>query len=77
MAVPLLDKQYNPFATETKWQQLWEAKGIFRAAAPSQRETFTVMIPPPNVTGSLHMGHAFEETIIDALVRWKRMMGYN
>ncbi|MCS6959172.1 MAG: valine--tRNA ligase [Pseudanabaenaceae cyanobacterium SKYGB_i_bin29] len=77
MSLPLLAKQYNPFTTEAKWQQLWEAKGIFQAEAPSQRQTFTVMIPPPNVTGSLHMGHAFEETIIDALVRWKRMMGFN
>ncbi len=77
MSADFLAKQYNPFDTELKWQQKWEEQGIFRAEAPTDRSSFTVMIPPPNVTGSLHMGHAFEETIIDTLVRFKRMKGYN
>ncbi len=77
MSAEFLAKQYIPFETEQKWQTKWEEQGIFRAEAPSDLPSFTVMIPPPNVTGSLHMGHAFEETIIDTLVRFRRMKGYN
>jgi valyl-tRNA synthetase len=77
MSAEFLSKQYIPFETELKWQKRWEEEGIFHAEAPSDRPSFSIMIPPPNVTGSLHMGHAFEETIIDTLVRYKRMTGYN
>lgn len=77
MSAESLAKQYIPFETEQKWQTQWEKQGIFRAEAPSPLPSFTVMIPPPNVTGSLHMGHAFQETIIDTLVRFRRMKGYN
>ena len=77
MSAEFLSKQYVPFETELKWQKRWEEEGIFHAEAPSDRPSFSIMIPPPNVTGSLHMGHAFEETIIDTLVRYKRMTGYN
>ncbi len=70
-------KQYHPADTEARWQERWEAAGIFRAQAPGDRPPFCIVIPPPNVTGSLHMGHAFEEALIDTLVRYRRMKGDN
>lgn len=70
-----MDKTYQPDQIETRWYQRWEADNRF---APSgQGEPFSIMIPPPNVTGSLHMGHAFQDTIMDTLIRWKRMRGNN
>ena len=72
-----LPKQYSPAETEAKWQGIWEEQGIFTPTAPSDHPSFSVMIPPPNVTGSLHMGHAFEQAIIDTLVRYQRMLGKN
>jgi valyl-tRNA synthetase len=77
MTIDDLPKQYSPTETEAKWQKIWEGSGIFTAQSPSDRPNYTVMIPPPNVTGSLHMGHAFEEAIIDTLVRYHRMSGFN
>lgn len=77
MNIDELPKQYSPAETEAKWQKIWEESGIFTAQSPSDRPSYTVMIPPPNVTGSLHMGHAFEEAIIDTLVRYQRMTGKN
>ncbi|WP_110708278.1 valine--tRNA ligase [Salinicola sp. CR57] len=70
-----MDKTYQPDQIETRWYESWETNNRF---APSgQGEPFSIMIPPPNVTGSLHMGHAFQDTIMDTLVRWKRMRGNN
>ncbi len=71
-----MDKTYNPHAIEQRWYATWEQNNYF---APSGKgdETFCIMIPPPNVTGSLHMGHAFQDTIMDALTRYHRMKGYN
>ncbi|MAT64539.1 MAG: valine--tRNA ligase [Gammaproteobacteria bacterium] len=70
-----MDKTYSPHAIEQRWYQTWEDKGYF---APSgQGAPFCIMIPPPNVTGSLHMGHAFQDTIMDALTRFHRMRGDN
>ncbi len=70
-----MDKTYNPNAIEQTWYQTWEQAGHF---APSgQGEPYCIMIPPPNVTGSLHMGHAFQDTIMDALTRYYRMRGRN
>ncbi|MDF1781630.1 MAG: valine--tRNA ligase [Alcanivoracaceae bacterium] len=70
-----MDKTYQPDAIETRWYQQWESAGHF---APSGNgESFCLMIPPPNVTGSLHMGHAFQDTIMDTLVRYRRMQGRN
>ncbi|SMG62775.1 valyl-tRNA synthetase, partial [methanotrophic bacterial endosymbiont of Bathymodiolus sp.] len=70
-----MEKTYNPAAIEQHWYSTWEEKDYF---APSQEgESFCIMIPPPNVTGSLHMGHAFQDTIMDALTRYHRMKGYN
>ncbi len=70
-----LDKQYNPIETEKKWQKLWVDKP-FRADPSSDKEPFCVVIPPPNVTGSLHLGHAFDNAIIDTIIRFKRMQGF-
>lgn len=70
-----MDKTYQPDQIETRWYESWEANNRF---APSgEGEPFSIMIPPPNVTGSLHMGHAFQDTIMDTLVRYKRMRGNN
>ncbi|WP_045858969.1 valine--tRNA ligase [Teredinibacter purpureus] len=70
-----MEKTYQPSAIETKWYQNWESKGYF---APSgEGEPYSIMIPPPNVTGSLHMGHGFQESIMDALIRYHRMKGRN
>ncbi|GED23016.1 valine--tRNA ligase [Halomonas halmophila] len=70
-----MDKTYQPEQIENRWYQRWEDNGHF---APSGKgDPFSIMIPPPNVTGSLHMGHAFQDTIMDTLTRWKRMQGNN
>ncbi|MBF2077629.1 MAG: valine--tRNA ligase [Synechococcales cyanobacterium T60_A2020_003] len=72
-----LSKQYNPVETEAKWQQAWETNQVFKADPNREGEPYCVVIPPPNVTGSLHMGHAFENALIDTLVRYHRMIGRN
>ncbi|TAF05411.1 MAG: valine--tRNA ligase [Oscillatoriales cyanobacterium] len=72
-----LPPQYDPKATEAKWQKYWEDNQTFKADPEQGGEPYCVVIPPPNVTGSLHMGHAFEETLIDVLVRYQRMTGRN
>ena len=70
-----MDKIFDPAAIEGKWYRRWEEAGCF---APSgEGEPFAIMIPPPNVTGSLHMGHGFQEAIMDALIRYRRMQGRN
>jgi valyl-tRNA synthetase len=74
---PTLPPQYDPFSTEAKWQQYWEEHQTFKADVNHAGEPYCVVIPPPNVTGSLHMGHAFEHTLIDVLVRYHRMKGGN
>ncbi|MEB3358639.1 MAG: valine--tRNA ligase [Synechococcales bacterium] len=74
---PTLPSQYDPSASEQKWQTLWEQNEIFKADPDQEGDPYCVVIPPPNVTGSLHMGHAFENTLIDVLVRYHRMAGRN
>ena len=70
-----MEKTYNPHSIEQRWYQTWEAQGYF---APSgEGEPYSIMIPPPNVTGNLHMGHAFQDTLMDALTRFHRMRGDN
>ena len=70
-----MDKTYEPHLIEPRWYASWEERGCF---APSgQGMPYCIMIPPPNVTGTLHMGHAFQDTIMDALTRYHRMKGYN
>jgi len=75
--LPTLSSQYDPSITEEKWQQVWEARHVFKADPDHAGDPFCVVIPPPNVTGSLHMGHAFESALIDTLVRYQRMLGKN
>ncbi|EKQ67905.1 valyl-tRNA synthetase [Leptolyngbyaceae cyanobacterium JSC-12] len=72
-----LPSQYEPFEIEAKWQKHWEANAVFKADPNHPGEPYCVVIPPPNVTGSLHMGHAFEHSLIDVLVRYHRMIGRN
>ena len=75
----MLEKAYDPRAAEARWYSFWEREGLFRASDdPSDtREPYTIAIPPPNVTGSLHMGHACRTTFEDVLIRHKRMQGRN
>ncbi len=68
-------KKYQPQDIEQKWYQTWEEKGYF---APSGKgKPFSIAIPPPNVTGTLHMGHAFQHSLVDSLIRWRRMRGHD
>ncbi|MBE9157587.1 valine--tRNA ligase [Nodosilinea sp. LEGE 06152] len=76
-SIPALSAQYDPTQTETKWQTRWESNQVFKADPDHPGEPYCVVIPPPNVTGSLHMGHAFENALIDTLVRYQRMAGRN
>ena len=72
-----LDKLYNPKTVEEKWSNYWLEKGLFKADADSKKPPFSMVIPPPNVTGSLHMGHALNNTLQDILARYKRMQGFD
>ncbi len=71
-----MDKAYNPKDTEDRLTQFWDKGGYFKADAKSQKIPYTIVIPPPNVTGVLHMGHALVDTLQDILIRWKRMCGF-
>lgn len=72
-----LPKTYDPAGTEARWQQAWEGSGAFHPDPAAPGEPFAVVIPPPNVTGSLHMGHAFNTALIDTIVRFQRLSGRN
>jgi len=72
-----LPKTYDPAGTEARWQQAWEGSGAFHPDPAAPGEPFAVVIPPPNVTGSLHMGHAFNTALIDTIVRFQRLRGRN
>src|SRR5262245_1237095 len=72
-----MESRYNPAGVEERWQRTWEDGGLYQADADDSRPTYVDAHPPPNVTGELHMGHAMGLTLADALVRWKRMQGYN
>ena len=72
----MMDKHYDSKAAEAKWYEIWEKSGFFHQE-PDGRKPYSVVIPPPNVTGILHMGHALNQTIQDILVRWRRMQGRN
>ena len=71
-----MDKLYSPKAIEEKWQQFWEKNRLSHAEPGDGRETYSIVIPPPNVTDILHLGHALNSTIQDILIRFKRMQGY-
>ncbi|BCG47864.1 Valyl-tRNA synthetase [Citrifermentans bremense] len=77
MAKKELEKVYEPKSVEERWYQQWEQKGYFHATVPSDKPGYSIVIPPPNITGVLHMGHALNNTLQDILCRWKRMAGYN
>ena len=70
-----MDKTYNPQTIEQRWYQFWEEQGHFKPSGKG--DPYCIMIPPPNVTGTLHMGHAFQQTIMDSLIRFNRMRGRN
>lgn len=72
-----LAKTYNPKDFEDRIYAEWEAKGAFRAEIDKDKKPFTIVMPPPNITGQLHMGHALDQTLQDVLTRWKRMQGYS
>ena len=71
-----LPKIYDPKQVESKIYRYWTDGGWFHAERDPDKKPFTIVIPPPNVTGQLHLGHALDETIQDVLIRWKRMSGY-
>ncbi|NLW44454.1 MAG: valine--tRNA ligase [Syntrophomonadaceae bacterium] len=72
-----LPKTYNPSTVEKKWYDYWLEKGYFAPSEDLTREPFSIVMPPPNVTGMLHMGHALDNTLQDILTRWRRMQGYS
>ena len=72
-----LAKNYNPKDFEDRIYQMWESTGSFRAEVDPEKKPFTIVMPPPNITGQLHMGHALDQTLQDVLTRWKRMQGYS
>ena len=71
-----LSKAYNPKEVEDKWYEYWESHGLFHATVNPERTPYTIVIPPPNITGILTMGHVLNNSIQDILIRWKRMQGY-
>lgn len=73
----MMEKVYNPHDIEGKWYQFWIEKGFFTADNESTKRPFSMVIPPPNVTGSLHMGHALNNTMQDIVTRYKKMSGFN
>ena len=72
-----LAKSFEPQAIESRWYPRWEEAGYFKAGYEPGKPAYSIMLPPPNITGTLHMGHAFNQTIMDALIRYHRMRGYN
>jgi valyl-tRNA synthetase len=75
--IDALPDRYDPHQGEERWYRVWEEHGYFRADPFAKRKPYCIVIPPPNVTGSLHIGHALNNTLQDILIRWKRMDGFN
>jgi len=73
----MMEKAYDPKHIESSQYQFWLDGNYFHSEADPSREMFSIVIPPPNVTGSLHAGHALQHTLIDVIVRWRRMLGVN
>src|SRR5260370_40341932 len=74
-----LPKAYDPAASETRWAEYWVQEKLFRVETPApgdSRPVFTLLLPPPNVTGRVHMGHMLNQTQMDIIVRWHRMRGH-
>ena len=72
-----LEKSFDPHEVERRWYSLWESRGYFAHSADAGKQPYCIQLPPPNVTGTLHMGHAFQQTLMDALIRYHRMRGFN
>ncbi|MCJ7440682.1 MAG: class I tRNA ligase family protein, partial [Thermoanaerobaculaceae bacterium] len=72
-----LPTRFDPASFEAKWYAAWEASGAFTPELPSDKPPFVILIPPPNVTGKLHIGHALQFTLQDLVIRWRRMQGFN
>ena len=72
-----LAKSFDPAAIEARWYPVWEQRGYFAAGLDPTKPSFSIQLPPPNITGILHMGHAFNQTVMDTLTRYHRMAGYN
>ena len=72
-----LAKSFDPHEVESRWYSLWESRGYFQNSSDPQKPPYCIQLPPPNVTGTLHMGHAFQQTLMDALIRYHRMRGFN
>ena len=72
-----LEKSFDPRGIESRWYPFWESKGYFKAGFDPARPSFCIQLPPPNVTGTLHMGHAFQQTLMDVMIRYHRMRGCN
>jgi len=72
-----LAKSFDPHSIESQWYPEWERRGYFTQSTDSSRPAYCIQLPPPNVTGTLHMGHAFQQTLMDSLVRYHRMRGFN
>ena len=77
MSTPQLDKTYDPKTVEARWYEVWSQKGYFHASPTHPGQPYCIVIPPPNVTGSLHVGHALNHSLQDILIRWRRMQGRN
>ena len=73
----MIEKRYEPEEIEKRWYDFWLEKGYFKAESKSDKPSYCIVIPPPNVTGSLHIGHALDITLQDIMIRWKRMSGFN
>ena len=71
-----LEKTYNPKETEAKLYEFWDSHGYFKAEVSKDKKPYTIMMPPPNITGQLHMGHALDNTLQDIIIRFRRMQGY-
>ncbi len=72
-----MDPLYKPEGVEARWQETWEGEGLYAAEPDAEGPTFVIAIPPPNVTGELHMGHALNASIQDLLIRYHRMRGFS
>ncbi|MDR3183088.1 MAG: class I tRNA ligase family protein, partial [Planctomycetaceae bacterium] len=72
-----IPKQYDPAAAQEKWTKFWDEKKLFRNSASLEKKPFCIVIPPPNVTGALHLGHALNNTLQDIVIRMKRMQGFD
>jgi valyl-tRNA synthetase len=77
MTLPPLPKSFEPAAIEARWAPLWERSGVYEPTLDPGKPSFCIQLPPPNVTGTMHMGHAFQHTLMDTLARYHRMRGFN